>query len=131
MQCSKCKNTNDETSKYCSQCGFELEAIKITGTDSGEVIWSRSVVLSFVGWLFVYALVAGKYAYGPYIVTFTAQLLTMLVIYVGIFGVACVGGLCYKLVGKKFPMKRIVNSTLIASVALGGFMIFGLQYSAR
>jgi hypothetical protein len=96
-----------------------------------EKVWSRTVILSFFGWLFLYALAASHYAYGPLLVTFPAQVLTMLAIYLGIFSVACLGGLIYKAFGKTMPWKRIVNSTLISSIVLGGLMIYGLQYATR
>lgn len=132
MQCNQCDNEVHESAIFCPKCGVKVSnTVMGTSPARPEKIWNRSVVLTFVGWLFLYTLVASHYAYGPFLVTFPAQFLTMLLIYLGIFCIACLGGLIYKACGKTMPWKRIVNSTLISSIVLGGLMIFGLQYSAR
>ncbi len=132
MHCNQCQNELPESAKFCPTCGVKIiTAPFATLPARPEKVWNRRLVLGFVGWLFVYALVASYYAYGPWLITFPAQLLTMLAIYVGIFCVACFGGLIYKMCGKAMPWGRIVNSTLIFSFLLGGLFIYGLRYSAE
>ena len=130
MQCNKCKGEIPTSAKFCPTCGAEIDASHDV-LSKPEKVWNRSLILSFVGWLFLYALVASRYQYGPLLVAFPAQSLTTSAIYLGIFGVACLGGLIYEAFGKMMPWKRIVNLTLISSIALGGLMIYGLQYAAR
>ena len=130
MRCEQCKGEISESSAFCPTCGVKLSASDELPSKPRKVL-SRSTILLFVGWLFLYAIVASQYAYGPWQITFPAQLLTMLAIYIGIFCVACLGGLIYKMFGKAMPWERIVNATLIFSFLLGGLFVYGLRYSVQ